>query len=107
MRSAPSGTASPRLYDELAEWWPLLSPPSEYEDEAADLLPRLGAAGGTLLELGSGGGSLAYHLKRHFNLTLTDLSPAMLAVSEALNPECEHLPGDMRSLRLAGNSTSS
>jgi SAM-dependent methyltransferase len=32
--------------------------------------------------------------------TLTDLSPAMLEVSRRLNPECEHLPGDMRTLRL-------
>jgi SAM-dependent methyltransferase len=94
----------PRLYDDLAGWWPLLSPPSEYEAEAADLLLRLGRAPdsrpATLLELGAGGGSLAYHLKRHFAMTLTDRAPRMLAVSRALNPECEHLLGDMRSLRL-------
>jgi SAM-dependent methyltransferase len=54
----------------------------------------------TLLELGSGGGSLAFHLKHRFRLTLTDLSPAMLEVSRKINPECEHLVGDMRSLRL-------
>ena len=94
----------PRLYGDLAEWWPLLSPPIEYEGEAADLLPRLGIASdtppATMLELGAGGGSLASHLKRHFRLTLTDRSPGMLAVSRALNPECEHLVGDMRSLRL-------
>jgi trans-aconitate methyltransferase len=50
--------------------------------------------------LGSGGGSLAFHLKRRFRLTLTDIAPGMLAVSETVNPECEHLVGDMRSLRL-------
>ena len=92
------------MYEDLAAWWPLLSPPSEYREEAADLLSRLGIADGspsaTLLELGSGGGSLAFHLKRHFSLTLTDRSPAMLAVSREVNPECEHLVGDMRSLRL-------
>ena len=102
--------AIPRLYEDLADWWPLLSPPAEYVAEAADLLDRLGAAaragaqvGGpdtTMLELGAGGGSLAFHLKRHFRMTLTDRAPAMLAVSQATNPECEHLPGDMRSLRL-------
>jgi hypothetical protein len=53
-----------------------------------------------LLELGSGGGSLAFHLKPHFQLTLTDRAPGMLAVSRQLNPECEHVEGDMRSLRL-------
>jgi trans-aconitate methyltransferase len=96
-------SAAPRLYDDLAGWWPLLSPPAEYVDEAADLLSRLGRlsdAPATLLELGSGGGSLAFHLKRHFRLTLTDKAPAMLAVSQTINPECEHLVGDMRALRL-------
>jgi hypothetical protein len=93
------------MYDDLAAWWPLLSPPDEYADEAADLLPRLGALDRSprrpsLLELGAGGGSLAWHLKPFFRCTLTDRSPAMLAVSRAINPECEHLEGDMRSLRL-------
>jgi SAM-dependent methyltransferase len=92
------------LYEDLADWWPLLSPPDEYVEEASDLLARLGPIPGspapTLLELGAGGGSLAFHLKPHFRLTLTDVAPAMLAVSRALNPECEHLEGDMRSLRL-------
>jgi len=102
--SLPGETGSPRLYGDLAAWWPLLSPPEEYEGEADDLLRRLEAGGatlgGTLLELGAGGGSLAAHLKRHFRLTLTDISPAMLAVSRTVNPECEHQVGDMYSLRL-------
>ena len=53
-----------------------------------------------MLELGSGGGSLASHLKRQFTLTLTDLSEGMLAQSRAVNPEAEHIAGDMRTLRL-------
>jgi SAM-dependent methyltransferase len=39
-------------------------------------------------------------MKAHFRLTLVDRSPQMLAVSRRLNPECEHLEGDMRSVRL-------
>jgi trans-aconitate methyltransferase len=92
-----------RLYHQLAAWWPLLSPPEDYLEEAEDLLPRLGEVvreGATLLELGAGGGSLAAHLKHRFRSTLSDVSPAMLAVSRAVNPECEHLVGDMRTLRL-------
>lgn len=94
-----------KLYAELATWWPLLSPASDYEDEARFFWQVLEAAGlppaPTLLELGSGGGSNAWHLKPHFaQLTLTDLSPQMLANSRAINPECEHVPGDMRTVRL-------
>ena len=96
-----------RLYSDLAAWWPLMSPPSHYVEEAEDLLPMLLAAPDapprTLLELGAGGGSLAFHLKDHFRLTLSDRSPDMLAVSRATNPECEHLLGDMRALDLGRN----
>jgi SAM-dependent methyltransferase len=94
-----------RLYDELAHWWPLFSPPSHYGEEVADILPTLlgapDAPPTTLLELGCGGGSVAFHLKSHLSLTLTDQSAAMLEVSRAINPECAHLPGDMRTIDLA------
>jgi hypothetical protein len=57
------------MYSELAGWWPLVSPPSHYVEEAADLLPDLINATEppprTMLELGSGGGSLAFHFKNH------------------------------------------
>lgn len=93
-----------RLYTDLAIWWPLLSPPSHYVEEAADIVPTLQSAPDspprTLLELGSGGGSLAFHLKTHFALTLSDRSEQMLAVSRQVNPECEHIAGDMRTLDL-------
>ncbi|MFI5254290.1 MAG: class I SAM-dependent methyltransferase [Candidatus Limnocylindrales bacterium] len=94
----------PRLYRELADWWPLLSAPAEYAEEAAVYRELLRASVDgpleTVLELGSGGGNNASHLKRHFRLTLVDRSPGMLAVSRALNPECEHIVGDMRTVRL-------
>jgi SAM-dependent methyltransferase len=93
-----------KLYDELAEWWPLLSSPDDYEEEAGLYRRALAdAATGPLwsvLELGSGGGNNASHLKAHFDLTLVDPSPGMLAVSRMLNPECEHVEGDMRTVRL-------
>ena len=93
-----------RTYTDLAAWWPLFSPPSHYVEEAQDLLPTLLAAPAvppaTLLELGAGGGSLAYHLKGRMKLTLSDVSAQMLANSQAVNPECEHVVGDMRTLDL-------
>ena len=94
-----------KLYSDLGTWWPLLSPPEDYLDEANFFHQVLVAAGlppsPTLLELGCGGGNNAVHLKARFSqVTLTDLSPQMLAVSRTLNPDCEHLMGDMRTLRL-------
>jgi SAM-dependent methyltransferase len=97
-------SGQPRLYRELAAWWPLLSPPGEYLETATFYRALLEAACAspprTLLELGSGGGNHALHLKHDLALTLVDLSEDMLAVSRALNPECEHVRGDMRSARL-------
>ena len=93
-----------RLYTELAEWWSLLSDPEDYAEEAeifrAAIFDNAKDSVTTMLELGSGGGNNASHLKSHFDLTLCDLSPDMLNVSENLNPECRHLQGDMRTLRL-------
>ena len=94
----------PRLYTEFADWFHLLSAPGEYVEESAFFLrlfnEALGTQPRTLLELGSGGGNMASHYKREVQATLTDLSPEMLALSARLNPECEHLPGDMRTVRL-------
>lgn len=94
----------PRLYGELAEWWPLLSAPEEYADEAAEYRALIEDGARIpvreVLELGSGGGNNASHLKARFDLTLVDRSAAMLEVSRRLNPECEHVEGDMRSVRL-------
>ncbi|MDQ3782671.1 MAG: class I SAM-dependent methyltransferase [Actinomycetota bacterium] len=66
-----------------------------------DVLGSASIAVGEVLELGSGGGHVAFHLKQRYTMTLVDLSDQMLAVSRDLNPECEHIQGDMRRLRLA------
>src|SRR5579864_4571990 len=93
-----------KLYDELAAWWPVFSDPKEYRREAAHVIRVLRKstrpAPRAVLELGSGGGNSARHLKAHFSMTLVDLSPQMLRVSRKLNPECDHLKGDIRTVRL-------
>jgi SAM-dependent methyltransferase len=92
-----------RLYRELAGWWPLISPPSEYAADAAAIEQAFGAAAtpvGTLLDLGSGGGHVSRYLHRGRSVTLVDISPDMLAVSRQLNPDCQHVLGDMRTIRL-------
>jgi SAM-dependent methyltransferase len=99
-----SGSDLPKLYGELASWFHLLSSPADYSEEAAfaasvikescSFPPR------TILELGSGGGNNASHLKSGFEMTLADLSQDMLNLSRTLNPECEHIQGDMRTIRL-------
>jgi SAM-dependent methyltransferase len=93
-----------KMYGELAEWWPLLSHPNDYLEEASFYEKTIEAHAtipvNEVLELGSGGGNNASHMKRRFTMTLADLSEGMLAVSRKLNPECEHIQGDMRTLRL-------
>ena len=93
-----------KMYGELAAWWPLLSPPADYEEEAAFYGRTLAAAcqrpPRTVLELGSGGGNNASHMKASFSLVLVEPSAAMRQLSSALNPECEHVAGDMRTVRL-------
>jgi SAM-dependent methyltransferase len=94
----------PLLYGELVAWYRLVDPPEDHLDEAIVfsrafervIAPRPE----TLLELGSGAGHNALHLKEHFRCTLSDLSEPMLGLSRELNPTCEHVAGDMRTLRL-------
>jgi len=93
-----------KMYDALAEFWPLLSAPEEYAEEAAFYWRVMQSASSTpittVLELGAGGGNNAFHLKNHAHLTLVDPADGMLAHSRVINPECEHVVGDMRDLRL-------
>jgi SAM-dependent methyltransferase len=93
-----------RFYSELASWWPLISPVEDYTEEAEYMTSILRNSVEIpvreVLELGSGGGHNAIHLRKHFSMTLSDLSPAMLEASQKINPECEHICGDMRTLRL-------
>jgi hypothetical protein len=71
-----------KLYDSLAQWWPLLSPPADYAEEAAFFAHALVAASDgpiqTVLELGSGGGNNASHLKMRFSMVLVELAPPVV-----------------------------
>ena len=94
----------PRLYSDLANWFHLLTAPHEYRGEgeyyAALLVEAASGPVRSVLELGSGGGNNASHMKRRFTMTLSDLSSEMLDVSRRINPELTHVQGDMRSLRI-------
>ncbi len=94
----------PLLYGELVPWYRLVDPPEEHEDEALCFQAAFERAASprpeTLLELGSGAGNNALHLRRRFTCTLADLSADMLALSREQNPGCEHVLADMRTLRL-------
>ena len=93
-----------KLYGELADWWPAFYDRAEYRREAAHFAREIRRATRpaprTVLELGSGGGTAASFLKKSFAMTLVDVSTRMLNVSRKINPECEHVRGDIRNLRL-------
>jgi SAM-dependent methyltransferase len=91
------------MYDDLAVWFPLITPVEDYREESAFIAGLFGRAQIPVLEvleLGSGGGHVASHLSDRFAMTLVDISPQMLAVSQQLNPGCNHIEGDMRDVRL-------
>jgi SAM-dependent methyltransferase len=108
----PSVPDLPKLYGELAPWFHLLSSPPDYAEEAEFARGLIQEASATapiarsrknVLELGSGGGNNASHLKAYFKMTLVDLSSGMLELSKKLNKECEHIQGDMKAIRLGRN----
>lgn len=92
------------LYTTHVAWYPLLDPRADHADECAEysriIDEALGAEPVRLLELGGGAGNNATHLSARYRVTVTDLSPGMLGLSREANPSCEHIAGDMRSLRL-------
>jgi SAM-dependent methyltransferase len=97
-----------RMYDEFAHLWTQISAPEGYADEAEilrDLLFELldkepGRDRPAVLEMGVGGGNNLCHMTEYVDAVAADISHAMLSVSQELNPEAEHVVGDMRSMRL-------
>ena len=99
--------SGPRLYNDLAYLWPLLSPPEHYEAEAASLVELIEQYGKvvdgerfSVLELGAGGGHTLVHLADRFDCTAVDLSKPMLDNCRKLVPRAEVIVGDMRTVRL-------
>jgi SAM-dependent methyltransferase len=93
-----------RLYDDLAWLWPLWGDPTEYAqycDHVTHLIRQYARRDArSLLNVGCGGGKNAFNLKRNFQVTGLDISPAMLDLARQLNPECRFLQGDMRDFSL-------
>lgn len=92
------------MYTSLAGWFHLLTPPRDYIETAESHRRTFDSLSSrpvrTVLELGCGGGNNASHMKAWYAMTLTDVSPDMLEVSRSLNPECEHIEADMRTVQL-------
>ena len=91
------------LYSELAHWWPLLSPQSDYESEGvyygallANALDRFES----LLELGCGSGFLVSHFPAGLRKVLVDQSAQMLDQCARANPDAELVQADLRTLQL-------
>ena len=91
------------LYSELARWWPLLSPQSDYESEGvfygalfSNSLDRFES----LLELGCGSGFLVSHFPEGLRKVLVDQSPEMLEQCAQANPGATLIQADLRTLEL-------
>jgi SAM-dependent methyltransferase len=104
MSAADSIHNQPRLYDDLALIWPIISPPEDYIEEAEEFHMLIKEHSlietRSLLHLGCGGGHLDFTLKQFYRVTGVDQSEAMLNLAKALNPDQEYLQGDMRLLDL-------
>lgn len=92
------------LYDELVPFYHLLDPLEDHREEALEfgsVLKGAVADADSILELGAGAGHGAYYVKQMFGeVTLSDVSAAMLARSMSLNKDCTHVHGDMRDIKL-------
>lgn len=97
-----------RMYDEFSHLWTQITSPEDYAEEAAELrealfdLLQAGPAPyrPTVLEMGVGGGNNLSHLTDFVDAVAADISAQMLEVSKKLNPDVEHVLGDMRSMKL-------
>ena len=96
-----------RLYQDLAWLWSEMTPSETYLEEAYDLYEiaedALQRTPQSWIELGAGGGYLMEALLQHYpqtEVTIVDISTAMIAESELRNPKATHICADMTALEL-------
>ena len=98
----------PHLYSDLADLWPLISPPRDYQ-HTADVLtgvlhellgPAPQGKRHSLVEFGVGAGHSLCHFAKTFDAHGVDLSPCMITLSARHNSNATHYVGDMRDVDL-------
>lgn len=95
-----------RLYNDLAWLWPLWNYPTDpgyvqWAENVTRLIRQYSKIPAkSLLNMACGGGTNAYNLKKHFEVTGVDISRPMLDLAKALNPDCEFVLADMRTCSL-------
>lgn len=101
MNSEISSLRTNRLYGDLSWLWPMWGDPAteyrSYCDHVGRLFKKYARREVVwVLNVGCGGGKNVFNLKREFEVTGLDISPAMLALARELNPACTFVEGDMR-----------
>jgi SAM-dependent methyltransferase len=95
------------LYESFVAWYPLLDPVDDHEEEATlDATScarrcRRAPSGPPCSSLALVRGTTPTSWVRRSSAHLVDPAPTMLDLSRAQNPDCAHVEGDMRTLRLA------
>ncbi len=101
-----AGSDTNHLYTDLAWLWPMWGDHAiEYARYCEHVVRLIGRYARnpvkTLIDISCGCGKNVFNLKKRFQVTGLDLSPAMIDLARKLNPECEFIQGDMRRFSLA------
>lgn len=100
----PSKNDQQRLYKDLAEFFPVITPPEDYIEETeyfTQIIKHTSLIDAkTVLNLGCGAGNNDFTLKKHFSVVGVDVSRDMLKIAKKLNPKVTYVKGDMRMIRI-------
>ena len=93
-----------RLYKDLAQFFPVITPPEDYIEETEYFIQIIKHTSlidaKTVLNLGCGAGNNDFTLKKHFKVVGVDVSREMLKIAKRLNPKATYVKGDMRTIRI-------